>query len=143
MTEAEMALFGAVIGQIALTVVLYLALIRVRFAYAADKANVRPELAYDQAAWPPKARQVSNAVSSQFELPVLFYAGVLFAFQFGAANWVAAFLAWTFVALRVVHAIIHTGKNVVIQRFSVFLAGFITVLAFWVYIAIKAIGAAG
>lgn len=135
MTTAQFVLFGAVLTQVGLTVVLYLMLVRARFSYAADAANIRPDMAYDQSAWPVPARLISNSVTSQFELPVLFYVGVLFAFNFGAADWISAVIAWIFVALRIVHAIIHTGKNVVMRRFSAFLGGFIAVILLWIYVA--------
>lgn len=140
MTAAELALFGAVLAQVALTTVLYIALVRARFAVASDRTQVRPEMAYDQSAWPLKARLISNSVTSQFELPVLFYAGALFAFALGGVNWIAAALAWLFVATRIAHAMIHTGKNVVIRRFQVFFAGFVILLAFWIVLAAHVFG---
>ncbi len=136
MTTAQMVLFAAILAQVALTIVIYLMLVRARFAYASDPANLKPELAYDQAAWPVKARQISNSVQSQFELPVLFYVGVLFAFQLGAAGWIAAILAWIFVATRIVHAVIHIGRNIVMQRFGFFIAGFVAVAVLWIYLAV-------
>ncbi len=141
MTSAQLALFGAVLAQVALTIVVYLLLVRARFAYASDPANVKPELAYDQAAWPVKARQISNSVQSQFELPTLFYLAVVFAFQTGAAGWLAAVLGWVFVVTRIIHAFIHLGKNIVMPRFMFFLVGFITVVVFWIYLAVHVFGA--
>lgn len=137
MTTAQMALFGAVFAQVAMTFVIYLLLVRARFTYASDRANLKPELAYDQAAWPVKARQIANSVTSQFELPVLFYAGALFAFQFGVTGWVAAGLAWLFVAARFGHAFIHIGSNVVMTRFKLFFVGFVTLAVFWLYLAVN------
>ncbi len=141
MTTAQLVLFAAILVQVALTFVVYLLLVRARFAYASDRANLKPELAYDQAAWPVSARKIANSVQSQFELPVLFFAAVLFAFQFGAAGWIAAILAWVFVATRIVHAIIHIGKNVVMQRFSAFIAGFAALIVFWLYLALHVFSA--
>ena len=135
MTSAQLALFGAVFTQTAMTFVIYLLLVRARFAYATKPENMKPELAYDQAAWPVKARQIANSVQSQFELPVLFYAAVLFAFEFGAAGWIAAAIAWVFVATRIVHAILHIGKNIVMRRFQAFVTGFATLIVFWLYLA--------
>ncbi len=135
MTTVQLLLFCAVLAQVALTLVLYFMLVRARFAAAKDKANLRPEMAYDQSAWPLPARLLSNSVTSQFELPVLFYAGALFAFALGAVNWFVVVLAWVFVLTRIAHAIIHTGKNVVMQRFQVFFAGYIAVIFLWVALA--------
>lgn len=139
MTMPQTALFGAVLAQALLTIVLYFLLIRVRFAV--PRSELRKEIAYDQSAWPVKARLVSNSVTSQFELPVLFYAGALFAFQFGVVDMILAAIAWAFVAARVVHAIIHTGKNVVMRRFGVFLVSFLTLILFWLWLAIRVFSA--
>lgn len=138
MTQAGQLLFGAVLAQVALTVVLYLALVRARFSV--PKSELRAEMAYDQAAWPVKARLIANSVTSQFELPVLFYAGALFAFVLAAPDMPLAILAWLFVVARIVHAAIHTGKNVVMQRFAVFLVGFVSLAVFWILLAIKVLG---
>lgn len=139
MTQAGQLLFGAVLAQVALTMVLYLLLVRARFGV--PKTDLRPEMAYDQAAWPVKARLIGNSVTSQFELPVLFYAGVAFALLLGAADMAMATLAWLFVGTRVVHAVIHTGKNVVMARFTTFLVGFLILIAFWILLSIRAFGA--
>ena len=80
MEDPKQLLFCAVVGQVALTIILYLLLVRSRFAAANDPTLDRKRLAYDQAAWPTRSRLISNSVTSQFELPVLFYVGVLFAF---------------------------------------------------------------
>jgi hypothetical protein len=143
LTDTQIALFAAVLAQVTLAIVLYAMLVRVRFAVANDPTTDRSRLAYDQAAWPVKARLVSNAVMSQFELPVLFYAGAAFAFILGGVDWIVVILAWIFVATRIIHAIIHTGKNIVMQRFGAFLAGFIALIVMWAYMAVHAFSAAG
>lgn len=136
MTVTQQALFFAVLTQVALTSILYLLLVRSRFSLLKDKAAMRPEMAYDQGAWPMKSRLVSNAVISQFELPVLFYAAALFTFQFNAASWLATALAWIFVLSRIAHTAIHIGPNTVPARFSVFLVGFFAMAALWVNLAL-------
>ena len=66
-----------------------------------------------------------------FELPVLFYAALLF------GSWLAidapAFfvLAWLFVALRVIHSVIHCGYNKVVHRFYAYAAGGWVLWAMW------------
>jgi len=131
MTEAGAWLFGAVLVEAGLTAALYLLLVRARFAAAKDPQTDLKRVAFDQSAWPLKARLLSNSVTSQFELPVLFYVGALFAFQFGAADLLLAGIAWAFVILRLLHAVEHTSSNVVMRRFSIFLAGFLALIAFW------------
>ena len=69
-----------------------------------------------------------------FELPVLFYAALLF------GGWLAidspAFLplAWLFVALRVAHSVIHCGYNKVMHRFYAYAAGGWVLWAMWALI---------
>lgn len=138
MTPAGGWLFGAVLAQAAMTAFLYLLLVRARFAAAKDPQTDLKRIAYDQSAWPLPARLLSNSVTSQFELPMLFYVGALFAFQFGAADFLLAAVGWAFVLLRVLHAVEHTSKNVVMRRFSIFLAGFVALIAFWLILAWRA-----
>ncbi len=139
MTTPQLALFGAVLGQALLSIILYVMLIRARFGV--PKSELKREMAYDQSAWPVKARLVSNSVTSQFELPVLFYAGALFALQFAVVDIVLAALGWLFVAARVGHAIIHTGKNIVMRRFGVFFVSFLALVSFWIWLAIRVFSA--
>lgn len=141
MTNPEAMLFGPVFAQAVLTTILYLMLVQARFSVANDASLDRARLAYDQSAWPLRARLISNAVVSQFELPVLFYVGAAFALHFDAVDKTMVILAWIFVILRVVHALIHTTKNIVIPRFGAFLLGFITLIIFWAVLAIRVFGA--
>jgi len=142
MEDPKQLLFCAVLGQVALTIILYLLLVRSRFAAANDPTLDRKRLAYDQGAWPMRSRLISNSVTSQFELPVLFYVGVLFAFQLERADKTLAILAVIFVVLRVIHALIHTTHNVVLHRFGAFLLGFITLIVFWCILAVRMLGLA-
>ncbi|MBB1472264.1 MULTISPECIES: MAPEG family protein [unclassified Luteimonas] len=70
-----------------------------------------------------------------FELPVLFYFGVAVALALGVHDVGLLVLAWLFVALRVVHAVIHCGYNKVMHRFKAFLAGSALLLLFWIRLA--------
>lgn len=136
MTTAQLSIFAALCVQVLLTLVIYLRLVRARMAGVKDPETDRARMGFDPMAWPMKSRLLSNSVISQFELPVLFYVGVLFAFQFGAAGWVVAVLAWLFVIFRIVHAIIHTGSNRIQARFLAFLGSFVCVAAMWVLLAV-------
>lgn len=66
-----------------------------------------------------------------FELPVLFYAGVLLAIQSGADGAWLLGLAWAFVALRYLHSVIHCSYNRVLDRFKAYLFGGLALWAFW------------
>ncbi|MDX1625683.1 MAG: MAPEG family protein [Wenzhouxiangellaceae bacterium] len=72
-----------------------------------------------------------------FELPVLFYVGVLVAWAIGAGSgWILG-LAWAFVATRVVHTLIQLTVNRVMWRFYAFIAGFVVLLGMWMLLAVE------
>ena len=55
----------------------------------------------------------------------------------GLVDWPAAVLSWGFIASRVVHTLIHTGANVVVRRFQVFLAGFAMIVLLWAWFGLR------
>jgi hypothetical protein len=55
-----------------------------------------------------------------FEAPTVFYATALVCVLAGQAHLLDATCAWAYVALRVVHSVIHTTVNKVIYRFYAF-----------------------
>ena len=72
-----------------------------------------------------------------FELPVLFYLAVLMAFTTAHVSAILLALAWVFVALRVVHSVIHSGYNTVMHRFKAYAAGAAVLCAMWIVLAIQ------
>ena len=62
------------------------------------------------------------------ELPVLFYVLCLFLYVTKSVDVVYLVAAWIFVALRVVHSVIHCTVNIVMSRFIVY---FVSALALW------------
>ena len=69
------------------------------------------------------------------EIPVLFYAVCLVIVVTDAAISVQVALAWTFVALRALHSLIHVTYNRVMHRFIVYMLGTICVWAMWAIFA--------
>ena len=69
-----------------------------------------------------------------FELPVLFYLALTVAATTGLGDGVVLALAWTFVALRVLHSAIHCGYNRVMHRFAAYAAGATVLWALWAYL---------
>jgi hypothetical protein len=45
-------------------------------------------------------------------------------------------LAWGYVAMRYAHAYVHLGSNRVRYRMRVYFAGWLLLLALWIYVAI-------
>ena len=71
-----------------------------------------------------------------FELPVLFFAGVLAALATGAVDAVLVGLACVFVALRAMHSLVHCTWNRVMHRFLAYAASAVALWAMWVRLAL-------
>jgi hypothetical protein len=66
------------------------------------------------------------------ELPMLFYVAGLMYYVAGKVDAVVLALAWTYVALRVVHSVIHIGYNDVRHRLIPFAISNGVLIAIWV-----------
>jgi hypothetical protein len=95
------------------------------------------DVALDNAGWPEATRKLNNNYNNQFELPVLFYAILPLLLMLVKVDWLQVTLAWVFVASRILHSIVHTGSNVVMQRGLAFLIGFIAVGLMWVWFGLR------
>lgn len=95
------------------------------------------DIAVNNNAWPEDVLKIANNFNNQFQIPMLWYAVVGLLLVTGLADWIAVILSWTFFATRAAHSYIHTGKNVVRNRFRAFLAGFVIVLAMWLWFALR------
>ena len=69
---------------------------------------------------------------NQFELPILFFVAVLLAITLLLRDPLLAALAWAFVTMRVLHALVHVTYNTVLHRFYLFACSAIALLALWV-----------
>lgn len=87
--------------------------------------------------WERPAIQASNNFKNQFELPVLFYTAAAFALITRNVDMAMFILAWVFVLARIGHAVVHLGSNVVLWRGSIWLIGFIALVAMWVMLALR------
>lgn len=110
---------------------------RARFRAARAGAVKVRDIAADSSRWPEDVRKIGNAYQNQFELPVLFYALLPLLIVTQKVDWPSVALAWVFMASRLVHAAIHLGPNIVIQRFRAFVFGFVVVVAMWVWFGIR------
>jgi len=132
-------IFYPIIAQIMLTFIVYMILpiAKARVLRTTEVDIVRRALHND--AWPDSVLKISNNVQNQFESPVLFYA---LCFMLWATNIVTIFvlsIAWSFVALRVVHALVHTRSNKIPVRKRIFMASTALLMALS-YCAIVGIG---
>ena len=74
----------------------------------------------------------ANNFSNLFEMPVLYFALVPLLLVTHHGNHLQAVLAWVFVALRVVHSVIHIGPKQVMPRFLVYFASCLVLSAMWI-----------
>lgn len=95
------------------------------------------DVALRQPNWPVRATQISNAFHHQLELPILFYALAAFLMITSQVDTVFVALAWVFVAIRLVHAVIHTTSNRQPYRFYTYAAGSVVLAVMWVAFALR------
>ena len=95
------------------------------------------DIALREPKWPPKALQVANSFSNQFEIPVLFYVVTILASLTRQADFLFVLLSWVFVTLRYIHAFIHTTSNRVARRGLVYGAGVVILLVLWIVLALR------
>lgn len=77
---------------------------------------------------PPEVSNPSDNLKNLFEIPVLFYALVLYLFATGQVDTTYLVAAWIFVAFRALHSAVHCTINIVMLRFNLYL---ISALALW------------
>jgi len=90
---------------------------------AMSKAGIKPQDARFPGALdvlPDRARQAAHNYNHLMEQPTIFYAAALAIAVAGHADGTAIALAWTYVALRVVHSLIQASVNLVLGRFLAF-----------------------
>jgi len=110
---------------------------RVR-AVARGRARIS-EFAYGETERvPERIRRANRNMINLLEVPLLFYAGSLFAINLSAVSTTLVVLAWVYFALRVLHSVIHLTTNNILQRASVFGASNLVVVAMWVVLVVGA-----
>lgn len=81
---------------------------------------------------PDIVRAISRNYHNLLEVPVLLYAGCLLAYAADLVSQPLVTLAWAFVALRLVHTIIHVTYNRLWHRMTAFVASSLVLIGFWV-----------
>ncbi len=130
-----MELVWPVLAQVLLTLVVLGLLGRARVRAVKAGAVRIKDIAVSSDGWPDDVRKVANNFANQFETPVLFYVLCGLAMSQGITGWPMVALAWIFVASRIAHAVVHTGRNVVMLRFRIFLVGVGALTAMWALLA--------
>lgn len=94
---------------------------------------------YDE---PEELRIASRHLVNLFEVPMLFYVGVILILVTEQTSTLLLSLAWAYVATRYLHTLIHLTSNKVAKRFRVFIFSFLLLVVMWVAFAVQLIQAA-
>jgi hypothetical protein len=78
---------------------------------------------------PPQVRWKADNYNHLMEQPTIFYATALALAVAGHGAGLNAWLAWGYVALRVVHSLVHATANIILVRFGVFMASSLVLAA--------------
>lgn len=105
-------------------------------------SRIDPQRLYNRKARVDLLKRTSAAdnFNNLLELPMLFYVAMIFAtLLIGHDRWLLL-LAWSFVALRVVHSLVHITYNRVMHRFSVYALGAAVLFALWGVLIVRVAG---
>ena len=127
-----------VLAQVLLTSIVMVVMGRRRFAAARKKEiHLSAFRTMDLAGANESVITASRNFDNQFQMPMLLMFGVLFVLHFGLADVIFVGLAGLFVALRILHSIVHMTTNHVRRRFNLFLASCLVLWIFWIRLLIS------
>src|SRR5262245_534037 len=90
---------------------------------------------------PPEVSNPSDNLKNLFEVPVLFYALVLYLFVTQQVDALYVGAAWIFVVFRVLHSAVHCTVNIVMLRFYLYLISTVAVWFMLIRAALSPLGA--
>ena len=134
---AQQAIFGPFFATIFLTLLVWVYMYIRRISFITSNKLNSQELAAPGALAqlsPPGVANPSDNFKNLFEIPVLFYALVLYLFVMNQVDVVYVNAAWVFVVFRALHSAVQCTFNLIILRFYLYL---IATLAVW-FMAIRA-----
>ena len=89
--------------------------------------------------WPRRATQFGYAFANQFELPVLFYVLTILVIITRHADLLFVLLAWIFVLMRVLQAVVHVTNNNVRMRGAYYGVGALILFIMWIIYMVRII----
>ena len=129
-------IFGPILAMVSLTFMVLLLIPFMRIT-AVKNGNVKiKEYRYgDTDSVPERARLLNRNYINLLEIPVLFYLVCICYFLINQVNEVVLYLAWSYVAFRVIHSYIHILYNNVQHRFAAFALSNVVLIILWVNFA--------
>src|SRR6476659_8533499 len=97
------------------------------------------DIALPEPNWPVRASQFAYSFSNQFELPVLFYVLTILVIITHHADLLFVLLAWIFVLLRVLQAVVHVTNNNVRMRGAYYGVGALILFILWIIYIVRII----
>ena len=136
-------IFLPVLALVALTVVVLLFTAGKRFR-AVGAGHIGPnDFALGESANVPADVSLGNRnYMNLLELPILFYVVSLALYVTGNVDGLVMNLAWAYVALRVIHSLVHLTYNNVLHRLGVFAISNFVLAAIWVVFGMRVLAAA-
>lgn len=89
---------------------------------------------------PIRVARITRNLANQFELPPLFFACIALLAVNQAVTWFDVWMAWLFVAGRVVHTLVQTKSDDVVLRGRVFVISFSAFIGIAAHLALVAAG---
>lgn len=128
---SQAAIFGPMLATIFLTFVVWVYMYVLRISFIQRNSITPEQLAVPGALAELSPAEVSNSsdnLKNLFEIPVVFYALVLYLFVTSQVDAIYLSAAWIFVAFRALHSAVHCTINKVMLRFYLYLC---SALAVW------------
>jgi hypothetical protein len=126
--------------MIALVAWTFLVLLQVpyrRFRAAFNRQVVRDDFKFGESTNVPQHVSISNRnYMNLLEAPVLFYVACLTLYVTKTIDSSFLALAWAYVALRVLHSLVHLTYNHVMHRLTFFAIGNVVLITLWTRLAL-------
>jgi hypothetical protein len=132
----EAILVYPMLTMVILTAAVLVILFRSRVrAVREGKVNVRYYRLYQNELEPEYAVKPARHFVNLFEAPTLFYAACLAAMVTHQITVLIVVLAWLYVAIRALHAVIHLGSNKLRWRMRAYFSGWFVLIVMWIVLA--------
>jgi hypothetical protein len=130
------AIFSPFFAMVFLTLLVWVYMYIRRISFITSRKLIPKDLTPSALAQisPPSVSNPSDNLKNLFEIPIIFYALVLYLFITKQVDAVYVSAAWVFVVFRALHSAVHCTFNRIILRFYLYL---FATIAMW-FIAIRA-----
>jgi hypothetical protein len=131
------AIFSPFFGTVFLTLIVWVYMYIRRISFITSRNLSQKDLAVPGALAqisPPSVSNPSDNLKNLFEIPIIFYALVLYLFITNQVDAIYVNAAWIFFIFRALHSAVHCTFNLIILRFYLYL---FATIAVW-FIAIRA-----